>query len=466
MGELSMRVKLTLWYAAILVLGLALAGGALYFSVARGLVAGIDQRLAQRAEGLRTVLEIESADSTGLAAIEEELAEFAREVPDGNLIEIRAQDGRMVLPREGEPVFPFVAASGPSYRTLRLRNRNFRVYEQRIEYKNFIYDVVIGGSLDEVRSVAGDVRNLLLTIFPAVLLLAAFGGYWISRRALAPVGAVTRAARSISLQNLSERLPVPRTGDELQRLSETWNDMLTRLEASVQRITRFTADASHELRTPIALIRAAAELALRRDREREEYRRTLEQILAEADRMTRLAEDLLTLARSGSDQLTLPLAPVDLRAIVGNVIEESQPLAELQGIRIAAGDAGDKSANVSAPANEAALHRLLLILIDNAIQHTPPGGTIQVCAERGLEGCTISVADTGRGIDPADLPHIFDRFYRADPARNRNGGAGLGLSIAQAIAKAHGSEIQAESAPGAGSRFTLQLRDRREADHS
>jgi heavy metal sensor kinase len=388
-----------------------------------------------------------------------ELSEFAREVPDGTLMQVRDGAGYYILPSTGRPVSAAFQLSTdaerqPQYQTVAEGRRQFRVLTTRVHDRGQQYDVLVAGPLDDVLNVTNDLRNLLLTAIPVVLLVACFGGYWLSRRALRPVDEITRDAKSISVQNLSKRLTVPQTGDELQRLSETWNDMLERLEAAVKRITQFTADASHELRTPITLIRTTADLALRRERNNTEYRKAFCDIVLEAERMGRLTEDLLALARADSTAIEMPLAPTDVNGVVAEVIEKSEALAEARGVNIVADLAGCAAA---ALANQAALRRLLLILIDNALRHTPAGGTVRIATQECASGVSLSVMDSGEGIVAEAIPHIFDRFYRADSARSGNGGTGLGLSIAQAIAQAHGTQIEVESEPGAGACFRLVL---------
>ena len=455
MGAFPISVRLTLWYSAVLLLGLTLFGGAMWFALANRLVAEVDERLAQRVQGLQTVLEVES-EITDSEALRKELAEFAREVPEGSLIQLRDSSGRRILPlADGPPFFTDIRSDHPVRRTTKFQNRSFRLLTTRFEFAGKTYDVLVGSSLDEVSAVMRDFRTLLLWTIPAVLLVACLGGGWISRRALAPVDQITAVARSITVQNLSHRLPVPRTNDELQRMSEAWNQVLERLDGAVQRIRQFTADASHELRTPVAVIRTAAELALLRDRSPQEYRTALRDIQAEAERVTNLTESLLSLARADASGGELPLSPADMNDIAGDVVRSSLPIADVKGITLSVRIAADAPrVCVNAPA----IRRLLVALVDNALKHTATGGRVTVataCAEGGL---LLSVEDTGEGIDPLALPHIFERFFRADTARSSGAGAGLGLSIAQAIAEAHGSEIEVESAVGSGSRFELLLR--------
>ena len=453
MGRISIRLRLTIWYSVVLLSGLALFAIGMWFALEQRLTAGVDSRLTQRVQGLQTAFAAEGG-TKDRRQLQEEVSEFAGEVPDGVLIQLQDAAGTLVLPSPDQPPFSSGPASTqPESWTLVRDGRLFRVRSVRMDYGGRPYDVLMAGPLDEVRAVMRDFRNLLLLLIPAVLAAACLGGYWISRRALAPVDGITRVAKSISVQNLSERLSVPRTGDELQRMSETWNEVLERLDGAVKRIRQFTADASHELCTPVALIRATAELALRREREPEEYRKSLRNIESEAQRMTELTESLLTLARADASGLDMPLVRTDLNGIVHEAVRQSAPLAEAQGLLLKA-ETADVPALASA--NGAGIRRLLLILIDNALKHTPDGGTVTVSSAVRDGGVVLSVQDTGEGIAADALAHIFERFYRA--GTTRGGGSGLGLSIAQAIAQAHGSTITVESALGTGARFSLTLR--------
>jgi two-component system heavy metal sensor histidine kinase CusS len=455
MHKFSIRSSLTLWYSAILLLGMAIFGGAMWFALAHRLMTGVESRLRERVEGLRTVLVLES-HLKDWKLLQLELSEFAREVPDGMLMQMRDAGGRILLPAAAEPLFSIGStADSPAYSTVVRERKAYRTLTTRIRVGTESYDVLVAGSLDETTAVLRDFRHLLLLMIPGLVMVACLGGYWISRRALSPVDEITRVARSISVQNLSRRLTVPQTGDELQRMSETWNQVLERLDGAVHRIRQFTADASHELRTPVALILATADLALRRERTVSEYQKSLSDIRAEAERMTNLTESLLTLARSDADGIRLPLASVDLNEVVREVVVGIQPMAEMKSIALYT-ETMNSPALISA--NALAIQRLLRALIDNAMKYTARGGAIIVSTAAANGGILLSVKDTGEGIQPEALPHIFERFFRADPARSTGSGAGLGLSIAKAIAEAHGSDIVVESTPGVGSRFELLLR--------
>jgi heavy metal sensor kinase len=300
-----------------------------------------------------------------------------------------------------------------------------------------------------------DALWFLVPLFPAVLILSSAGGYWISRRALAPVDEITNAARSITAENLSQRLRVPASGDELQRLSETLNEMIGRLETAFDRIARFTADASHELRTPLAVMRTTAEVALRGRGGTTEHRESLERIVSELQRSSQLVDNLLLIANADAGHGRPTMRSMNLAAAVGEACTEGAVLARAKGITLCAGIPGEP---VLVDGDSDALRRLFVILIDNAVKYTPSGGRCDVAVETRDGVATGTVRDDGIGIAAEDLPHIFDRFYRVDRARSRaQGGSGLGLAIGRWIAESHAGSIAVTSEPGRGSVFTVRL---------
>jgi heavy metal sensor kinase len=290
---------------------------------------------------------------------------------------------------------------------------------------------------------------------PLMLLAASIVGYWVSARALSPVDGLTRAARTISGSDLSRRLEPLHTGDELQRLSDTLNEMLSRIETAFLRVTQFTANASHELRTPISLIRTEAEIALRKSRTDEEYRDALFHILTEAETTSSMVEKLLSLARADSGSQALEIRPVDLRKIVVKAAGEWRTVASVRTVGFTE---TVTSEDLRVAGDKTALQQLLNILLDNAIKYTPaPGGVSLSLEERG-DRAVLKVIDSGIGIAPEDQTRIFERFYRADKARTRElGGAGLGLAIALWIVQQHHGSISVESALGKGSTFEVHL---------
>jgi heavy metal sensor kinase len=297
-------------------------------------------------------------------------------------------------------------------------------------------------------------RNLLLSAF-IILLLAAGVGFWLSRRALAPVDAITRTARNINAGNLNSRLEKLNTGDELQRLSDTLNEMLARIDAAFQRVSQFTADASHELRTPISLMRTEAEIALRKSRDQGEYQEALHHILLEAERTSALIEKLLSLARADAGRESLALRRLDLQQIAQAVAADWRQ-AILASHHNFVENLGSKALFIDA--DRTSLVRLLNILLDNAVKYTPPNGSIELGLVEENGQAVLAVKDSGIGISDDDQPKIFERFYRADKARSRElGGAGLGLAIAHWIVGQHKGAISVDSSLGEGSLFIVRL---------
>jgi heavy metal sensor kinase len=448
----SIRTRLTLWYSVVLLAGLILLSAGIWVTVSHSLRASLDDSLTEHAAGVITVLRTES-ESENSNHLSEELNEYATATPGGNLMEIRDAQGHPIL--QSKTVAMPVSGSAPAFAEQTSNSVRYRTFTTTVAVNGQPYRVLVATPMDATELTLRRVRWLLLWSAPAVLLLASLGGIWISRRALAPVDEITLAARSIGIQSLSQRLDVPSTGDELQRLSETWNEMLARLEAAVKRLSQFTADASHELRTPVALIRTTAELTLRRERSPETYREALRQVVLESERTSRLVDDLLLLARADAGLPSLALERMELTPLVRDVCQQGQVLAESRQLQISTVAPEEP---VFVEANDPALRRMLLLLLDNAMKYTPVGGRIVLSVDRDPGGATVAVRDTGIGIPETALPHVFERFYRVDESRNRDaGGTGLGLSIAKWIAERHHASLEAESVVGEGSVFRIRF---------
>jgi heavy metal sensor kinase len=316
-----------------------------------------------------------------------------------------------------------------------------------------LFTAVLLAPLEEVDQELGRLRAALLLAVPAVLAASGGWGYLMARKALAPMDRLRRSTEEITAAQLDRRLPVANAHDELGRLTQTVNAMIARLERSFAEIRRFTADASHELRTPLAVIRTEAEVALARPLDPGEYRNLLGSILEECERLTRLTEQLLALAREDAG-VERPQERLDLSAVVRGVVEDLRPLAEARGVQLRA------EANGALPARGDALRlrQVFLNVVDNAIKYTPPGGAVAVRVHSDDGRAVVTVCDSGIGIPPEHLPHVFDRFYRVDKGRSREqGGTGLGLSIAQRIVAAHGGRIELTSTPGHGTTCTVSL---------
>jgi signal transduction histidine kinase len=315
----------------------------------------------------------------------------------------------------------------------------------------------IGAPAPPLFDAASFVRSMLV-VSPLIVLFALGLGYWLAGRALAPVQGLMDEVEAITDgRSLHRRLAVPLTADEVARLASTLNRMLARLEQSFGSLHRFTADASHELKTPLMVLRAGVERALTDPRTPSEVLQTLDETLEQINWMTEMVESLLTLARADEGRAPLTLEEHDLRPVVADVAETAEMLGEQHGVHVTSEMPGTP---VTIAVDPHRIREMLLNLVTNAIKYTPSGGTVGLELREGDGTVSLAVRDTGIGIAPGDLPHIFDRFWRADPARSRTGdrpGVGLGLAITKWIAEAHGGAINVQSRPGRGTTFTVLL---------
>jgi heavy metal sensor kinase len=440
MHRRSIRFRLTVWYAVVLAAGLSLFSALIWLSLRHRLMEEIDQDLEGRASRFERYFASESAHAAD-DQLRDELEEFCQALPPSSYVELRGANGFTFH-------YPLSA---------RKPEANVRTLQRQFTFNQETFDLQIAAPVADAEHTLGLLRLLLWSMIPVVIVIACLGGAWLSGRALKPVNDIAAAALTISIENLTERLPVPPTGDELARLTEVLNTMFARLESAVKTLSQFVADASHELRTPLAVIRTTAELALRRARTPESYRDSLQEVAAEAERMTRLVEELLVLARSDAATAEMPLAAVDVRELLAEVCDEMRGLAGMRQIRINASyGASHGEAQAVVAGNRPALHRLFLVLLDNAVKFSRPGGEVLLKVENSESQVSVSIEDFGIGIGENDLPHIFERFYRADRARS-GGGHGLGLSLAKSIARLHGASIDVHSTEGAGSRFRVNF---------
>ena len=303
-----------------------------------------------------------------------------------------------------------------------------------------------------------DLLRSMLLIAPVILLGAGLVGYWLAGTSLRPVQGIMDEVDAISDgTSLHRRVAVPLSGDEMARLALTVNGMLSRLEQSFAGLHRFTADASHELKTPLMVLRAGVERALVHPGIPGELLQSLDDTLAQINQMTEMVENLLTLARADAGRAPLAVEESDLRDLVADVAETAGMLGEDAGV--AAVHAMPETP-VRLAVDRHRIREMLLNMVTNAIKYTPKAGTISLSLEEDDDWVSFTVRDTGIGIAAGDLPHIFERFWRADPARSRTGarpGTGLGLAITQWIAEAHGGSITVQSRPGRGSVFTVRL---------
>ena len=314
--------------------------------------------------------------------------------------------------------------------------------------------VRVGTSLQPVEETLHRLLIVLLVTVPVALMAALAGGWFLARRALRPVEAITLAAQRIAAGDLTQRLTVPPSSDEVGRLAVTFNEMIARLEASFRQIRQFTTDASHELRTPLTVMKGETELALRRPRSAEDYQRVLESSLEEIDRMTRIVDELLFLSRADLGEVKLESIPVRLDTLVEDIHRQATLLGQEQDVQVTLGTVTPATVR----GDELRLRELLLNLVDNAIKYSQPGGKVEISLVTEGTIARLSVLDHGIGIPPEAQRRIFDRFYRTDAARaHAKKGTGLGLSICKWIAEAHHGRIEVQSTEGEGSRFTVVL---------
>lgn len=314
--------------------------------------------------------------------------------------------------------------------------------------------IIVGYPIGEVEALLKQFFSFLVILGPAVLFLSSIGGWFLARASLHPVDEITRTAKDITASNLSRRLPEAKTNDEIGRLSETLNDMISRLESSFEKIRQFTADASHELRTPLTILTGEMELALRTRKTPQEYQDVLSSALQEVLRLSHVVESLLLLSRTDMGQVQLHTEPTNLTETLADLADAATILGTQKDVYITF----RHSENLFIRADHAKLYQMFLNLVDNAVKYTPEGGMISITVHRDGTFAEVRVRDTGIGISPEHRKKIFDRFYRVDKARSRElGGAGLGLSIVQWIVEIHGGTINVESEPGQGSTFIVRL---------
>jgi signal transduction histidine kinase len=333
--------------------------------------------------------------------------------------------------------------------------RYVRVLAYPITARGMQYSVQTGLALNKLMVLEENFRARLLLLAPIVVLLAAVAGHFMSRKALSPVAELARDARRINDRHLDIRLPVPRANDEIADLSRTLNQMLERIDKAFASVRTFTGNASHELRTPIALLRTEIEVALYRPRDGEEYRAILGRLHAETLRMTTLVENLLSLARADGGAEALRLTPIRVAALFRQLSELWKPAMSTAMLDF---DVEIPSENLHVLADKQSIARLLSILLENAGRYTPPGGSVKLNSALDGDCIVLSVRDTGFGIAAEHKPKIFDRFYRALPAgENVPAGSGLGLALAKWIADRHQADLRVESEPGVGSCFSFSL---------
>jgi heavy metal sensor kinase len=484
----SIRQTLTLWYVGILAIILTVFGWVLYRSVSGSLARSIDRTLVVQAAGLAdSVHAFWRAEQAVLASgqgnwasapptsLREEItrggfadllarwAEKTGSLEDGRPIRLLDIDGKALLTSTGFrpldiPLSPDVVSEALRgrvvYETMKTPNGRLRLVTRPVfDGSPALYLVQMSAPLAQMDASLSELRAWLLWLIPLTLLVTSSIGWFLATAVLRPVGHIISQAQRISAGHLDERIDVPTTGDELQHLGATFNDMLARLERDFNRLRQFSAAASHELRTPLTVMRGELEVALRKPRESDEYQRVLRTHLDTVNEMAHTIEELLTLARSESMEAAVEWRPVELGELAHQVSRTWQRYAEPKAVQVEV----PVQERVWVRGERRLLERIVANLLDNAIRHTPPQGRITVETRRAGEHACLIVRDTGPGIAPDELPHIFNRFFKPWSSADGDRPAGLGLGLCRWIVEAHHGRIEVTSPPGQGAQFTVFL---------
>lgn len=476
----SIRVRLTLWYTFVLGLVLILLAGFTYFMYWRNVAQRTDSNITELADAFATTFQAELADANGpdapkLAAREAMLEHRFRDtifamLDSSGAVLLNSLDIAPALSSKDRaspdlfrsaPFQDFLRQAGNrpgAPGTVHAGKHGFRSVVKPLATPGGQFTLVVLQSLRAQQEMLEDIRQTFYLVIPAALLLASLGGYFLARKSLAPVATMASQARGMGAANLRDRLAVANQRDELGQLALSFNQLLARIEASFEQQRRFVADASHELRTPVAILRGETEVTLSRpDRSPQEYRETLAILRDESQRLAHIIEDLFTLTRADAGQYPLALRDTYLDELAAEALVRARSLALAKTVTLTSSIEPD----LPIRADEALLDRMLLNLLDNAIKYSPAGSSVELACRRAGENYLVSISDNGPGI-PTDLqPRIFERFFRADKARSRSegdtGGAGLGLAIARWIAEAHHGRLELTRSGSSGSTFTATL---------
>ena len=463
----TIRLRLTLWYALALIIILAGSGTIWYLYLSRSLLYQVDQRLQGVADELATI-HAHKQGRDGNNHFSAQLDDFVHRYTQGERIQI--VDARGEICCHSDNIFHDHEHIPLSQTALRKAHRreswfsenNVAGQQMRIisvpQFENNQLQAVllIATPLKPTTTILYDLLGMLLVSSPIAALAMLWGGWFLSGRALAPIDRMSHAMQSIDVNKLSSRLELPDSPDEITRLGTNFNNLLDRLQGAFNQIRQFTADASHELRTPLAILRGETEVTLSWGKDVGDYRRALESNLEEIDRMSRIIEDLLTLSRTEAGQAPLNLSHFSLCEFTQSIFEQATIYAEPSQISINLESNLDQDIEILA--DRPRLQQALLNLLTNAIKYSDEHSTVELSVDLIDNDVMIAVADHGIGIDSRHLPHLFDRFYRVDEARDRDaGGAGIGLAITHWIVAAHHGHISVVSTPGEGSTFTIRL---------
>jgi heavy metal sensor kinase len=458
----SFRLRLTAWYVGFFSLLFILFALSFHGILARDMQDRLDETLSSEANTAVSLFldEMDEMHGDPLKAAPEAVSEMRL---GGGRVAVFAR-GRMlaasapVSASEFEAIAAQAAAMpGPDAMLAlpRMGHRGARAAAHRLSAGGQDYLILAVEPLDAIAGDLEAVRQALEIAVPLAIALAAIGGFLVATRSLRPLKSMAEQAHQITGSNLDARLKIGDAAEELAVLAASFNELLSRLDQSFEAMRRFVADASHELRTPLSVIRGEADVALSQERGAAEYRQSLAIVLDESRRISRLVDDLLNLARADSRHVRLEIEEFYLNDLLAECCRSVQSMAAAKGVEVEC-RAGDQ--DVTFRGDEELLRRMVMNLVENAIRYTPAGGRVSVALEVAGARVLVRIADTGVGIAPEMVPHVFDRFFRADPARSRqNGGFGLGLAIVKWIAESHQGAVELTSEVGSGSTFTVTL---------
>lgn len=460
--NLPIRWRLTLWYSGILTLILAVFATGVFIYFQNSLQASIDAKIRSIGDVLSTAA-TESHNPNVFNNFERYLENVLGRKPKGKFIQIMDKSGKI-----GAKMDDIETGSLPTtFATLERALRGEVVYETigkakprlrlvtiPILEKNKTTSIVqVGTSMEDFDETMRKLLIILLIGIPSSIGVTVVVGYFLAKKALKPVDQIRKAAVKISSRNLDEKIVLGPRRDELTRLAATFNEMISRLKNAFQRVNQFSSDVSHELKTPLTILKGETEVALRKDREGPYYRGLLSSHLEEIDRMNRIIEDLLLLSKADAREVQLNLEEIDLKDLIIDVCMDIKFFADKKGVDLVVGDLND----VKMQADELKLRRMLLNVIENGVKYTHQGGKVEVATAVNNGNVRIYIKDNGAGISEEDIKYVFDRFYRGDKSRKRESGSGLGLSISKWIAEAHHGGIEVESFQAQGSQFTITL---------
>jgi len=471
----SIRFKLTLWYVLILGILLISFSTFLYFTLSKSLYRDVDDRLRSLAQ----LIASESASpfsKFGFDDIDQALESSMNLKPMGKFIQVLDESGNIGRKSDnlknvhlpiGLSALKNASRGLMTLETSRFQDTPLRILTfPAIENSRVARIIQVASSLEDVEDALNNLLIILVITVPFALLVASLGGQFLASKALKPVDDITQTARAITSQNLNQRIDPLRVRDEISRLVETFNEMISRLDRSFRQIKQFSSDASHELKTPLTILKGEMEVALRKERPPSEYQEILKSNLEEVNRMSKIVEDLLLLSNADSGEIRLSKEEIDLSEILHEVVTQLSVLAHQKKIRI---ETSNHCQDIRMMGDPLRIRALFLNLVENGIKYTEEGGAISIALRKGTPSpgdslpdskgfAEIIFSDTGIGITKEDQERIFDRFYRVDKARSREqGGSGLGLSICKWIVEAHQGRIRVESELGEGSAFIVSL---------